>query len=523
MFHELNNLLTRTERQLNICKSHTQRDIFNKLSQQPNEKYKSGVLTKEEEKEKLTEPIISTYTIPTYFQTSLLLSSKRSHATNELETRKLIERELEPYINSIKKELEVIINNIRQELKEQTNLLINFKNFKDLSKENQLNIAHLENEIKLIKNNNVTNENSNKNYNDNPNVLVDLNFTKSEISELHKSLNDLKVKYELLKKELNQKDSALFQSQNLVIKDSETKLYRELNILKNQINETNNILHNREDNEKSIVKLREEFNVELNKIKNDIETIKEVDNNLRLTYNKESYEQINKKISMLENQITDYSKLNKNQLPDILNNINNDNIQLKLKVDALTREISDHVFKIQKLEMQQKPSDGIPEIQEAKISIDDIYKIKTDYNSKINKLSDSLNLSLNQLHSFKECQVKDNQIINSRLTNFSKQLEENNEKIKSLQNEIEIFDNNFEKIQSGFNQLERTLQKIEQIENKTNSMEQGMLGFIESIGIIREKMEEQFGGLAEWKKSLLESISENMNNLKNYCDKKLQK
>jgi chromosome segregation ATPase len=251
--------------------------------------------------------------------------------------------------------------------------------------------------------------------------------------------------------------------------------------------------------------------------------MKKVDNNLHLTYNKESYEQINKKISLLENQITDYLKLNKNQLPDILNNINNDNIQLKLKVDALTREISDHVFKIQKLEMQQKPSDGIPEIQEAKISMDDIYKIKTDYNSKINKLSDSLNLSLNQLHSFKECQVKDNQIINSRLTNFSKQLEENNEKIKSLQNEIEIFDNNFEKIQSGFNQLERTLQKIEQIENKTNSMEQGMLGFIESIGIIREKMEEQFGGLAEWKKSLLESISENMNNLKNYCDMKLQK
>ena len=54
-------------------------------------------------------------------------------------------------------------------------------------------------------------------------------------------------------------------------------------------------------------------------------------------------------------------------------------------------------------------------------------------------------------------------------------------------------------------------------------MEQGMVGFIESIGIIREKMEEQFGGLAEWKKSLLESISENMNNLKNYCDMKLQK
>ena len=233
MFHELNNLLTRTERQLNICKSQTQRDIFNKLSQTPNERYKSGVLTKEEEKQKLTDPTISTYTIPTYFQTSLLLSSKKSHTTNELETRKLIERELDPYINSIKKELEVIINNIRQELKEQTNILIDFKNFKDLLKENQVNIAHLENEIKLIKNNNVTNESSNNNYNDNPNFLVDLNFTKSEISELHKNLNDLKVKYELLKKELNQKDSALFQSQNLVIKDSETKLYRELNILKN--------------------------------------------------------------------------------------------------------------------------------------------------------------------------------------------------------------------------------------------------------------------------------------------------
>ena len=229
MFQELNNLLTRTERQLNINKNQTQRDIFNKLSQSQTVNYNSGLLIKEEEKEKLIDPNTSTCNIPTYFSTSHFLSTKKPQTTtNELETRKLIERELDPYINSIKKDLEVTVNKIRKELNEQSNLLNDFKNFKELSKENQLNISHLENEIKLIKNNNQNNKNSYDNCNDNSNVLIDLNFTKSEISELHKNLNDLRVKYDLLKNELQQKDSTLFQSQNLIIKESETILYREL-------------------------------------------------------------------------------------------------------------------------------------------------------------------------------------------------------------------------------------------------------------------------------------------------------
>ena len=130
MSEELNLLLSKIESQLE------QKGILNKkMSRSYNFTMKDN-LKKEMEQKILNE---------TTYKDEINKTNNNVNTSIEYETHKLIEKELEPYLNSIRKELKVTVQSIQSVIGEYTNNKDEIDSLKEIVSTNRETIAKIEN------------------------------------------------------------------------------------------------------------------------------------------------------------------------------------------------------------------------------------------------------------------------------------------------------------------------------------------------------------------------------------------
>lgn len=369
MSAELSNVLTKIESQLNQRGFNSQRNLYNNLSKFQNINYKPSFTNKTEGNEGKDTIVSNSFNNRTYgFNNSNFLSTRQPQLSQEQETRKLIEQELEPIV----KHFDESLYNIRKEFNEYKYMSNDIEDIKKFSNKNQLVISNLENEIALMKNSN--------NYRNSNN---DTEFLKNEINELNNRLNELNKKFEQLTLEIQQKDNMMTSNLTKVAKENEIKLNNELNTLKNQITTNKNSFNVFDNKQDDINELREDFKDEINKIYNTIQSVQEGKYKNVMNYNldNEVIEQFNKKMSALENQImqnntllnSNYVELN-NKIMEI-KNIQNQQLPIQILKSDDNSPISvqhDNHLNIEVVKLKQQIDNNTNQIKEFEKYFEDI-------------------------------------------------------------------------------------------------------------------------------------------------------
>jgi chromosome segregation ATPase len=369
MSAELSNVLTKIESQLNQRGFNSQRNLYNNLSKFQNINYKPSFTNKTEGNERKDTIVSNSFNNRTYgFNNSNFLSTRQPQLSQEQETRKLIEQELEPIV----KHFDESLYNIRKEFNEYKYMSNDIEDIKKFSNKNQLAISNLENEIALMKNSN--------NYRNSNN---DTEFLKNEINELNNRLNELNKKFEQLTLEIQQKDNMMTSNLTKVAKENEIKLNNELNTLKNRITTNKNSFNVFDNKQDDINELREDFKDEINKIYNTIQSVQEGKYKNVMNYNldNEVIEQFNKKMSALENQImqnntllnSNYVELN-NKIMEI-KNIQNQQLPIQILKNDDNSPISvqhDNHLNIEVVKLKQQIDNNTNQIKEFEKYFEDI-------------------------------------------------------------------------------------------------------------------------------------------------------
>ena len=234
--------------------------------------------------------------------------------TTDIETRKILEREMEPYLMQMKNELNAMMEKFRNEIDEKTNISEELSSIKEQElknkKDNEINFSNLEQKILDIKN--IINI-QDKKINDFQNNFNQLNRLNQAINkkadDLFINLNDLeKIKNKIL---------SLDASNDNIYKDIISNVEKIVNIRIDQL-------------EKNIDLIKEDNNI----IKNDLSQY-----NIKLEYLNSEDDKKNKIINNIDTNFINLSNqikninLNNNKNLNLINNleIKNNDVQQKLK------------------------------------------------------------------------------------------------------------------------------------------------------------------------------------------------
>ena len=243
MSEELNLLLSKIESQLE------QKGILNKkMSRSYNFTMKDN-LKKEMEQKILNE---------TTYKDEINKTNNNVNTSIEYETHKLIEKELEPYLNSIRKELKVTVQSIQSVIGEYTNNKDEIDSLKEIVSTNRETIAKIENDIQC--NRKIMKGDINR-------MSSEIKKKNTEIVELRKSNKELKLKCEELQQSIfninenSERDEKIRKSEETMVnnmKKLEKSMNQNLAKLATNVKQTN-----------------EELNNEIKLIKDEINDIKE--------------------------------------------------------------------------------------------------------------------------------------------------------------------------------------------------------------------------------------------------------
>ena len=442
MSTELNMVLSRIEQQLKDKGMHFHQDNHDHSTQhlsQLNNKYS---FNNEDDDQSKYYYECNNNKYNSFLSKSFSLSNNQQlllQNVNEIEARKLIEQELQPYIQSIKKEIDINMNKLRQEFKEQTHLSFDYKSFKDTISQNRKNISKLENELKILNTTNSLNNITMKSkckckckqqqqqLNDNTtSINLELSVCKLEIKEINKRLNELNVKYEKLNRDVQEKDTLALQTQVTLNKETEDKLYKEINILKTNMNK--HINNNNNNNDSIINKVESTFNV-----------------------NNVLFEELNDKVKGIEQQVGEMNNKMKSQMEVVM----------------------------KKFEEQKN-----------------VVKEEDNVN-KEEERCEGLQKEMNELMLFKDNQEKYNDIFQQSLMKLVNQTEQYNKEVKILASERVAYEGNFDNIQQGFDKLNNVVYKVGVVESKMNTLEEVIRQITQNIEALRQQTGEQFEEIDE--------------------------
>ena len=463
-----------------------------------------------------------------------MTSSEKMDKIN-MEAKKIIEREMEPYLSLMKKELNLVLekyNKDFQKKNEEINDLLNMKNAIELIKKENINNNNTLTE-KLLKSDENMNQleqkinNMNSDINkfnqlfsiqlDNSSIIPNLN---NDIDKIKQNLNfqEINIKALFSEQKSNTEQSIIQKFNECMNKINNMK--EENDALKNKIGELNNTIrimknNDLEKNEEQMNQLND--NIELKKLisqlklevenkENKIKNLEDFFNN-----NKKKIEQVNKNVEIAFSNInTEHLSIIKlaTELKNIMNNIQKieDTIEnsiykkdlLDIKLEKINEQIESQNENIK--EANVKMNENISE-RNNKLSFDfnkkfEEYKkyFENHYdeiegriisiNNKISEISTTmqthplLNMNNNEIITlkFKENQIKFNDI-------FKKALEEIKSEMKFISKNEDINKNNFILFKQNFDNINEEINNIkaypdliskikEELNNKMNLLEQ---------------------------------------------------
>lgn len=363
--------------------------------------------------------------------------------SNEYETRKIIERELEPYVNSIKKELKVQLDSFQKDADVIKRSQSELSSLKEIAMSNKKNIIKLQSERDIS-------------INDIKSDVIKLNEEmkqkNDEIFDIQKGIQDLVMKNEEIKAtiEVSKDNKDNNDEVDEKIKKSEEKMINAIKEIEKNCNK--NLLQMGNFFKQSVDETK---NVLLS-MKNEISSIKEESNNLNV--------EIEKKIESISENIKSVKQSNETAINDINNKIKELTEEIKTKRND--KEISEIKEEIAKINQE------IKEIKESKRnSIDVISSFPIANNDDINTINtklDNLSIRVDQF---------DNKV--STQTNISSKLNDINKSYNSLKSKIETNTTTITELNSrlltateNFNSFKSKLNSLDSyvstLENKIN-------------------------------------------------------
>ena len=420
----------------------------------------------------------------------------------DIETKRIFEREMNPYLAQMKKELNLIIEKFRNELEQKSNLFNEISLIKELTLKNksndEMNFSNLENKILNLKDSIVSQNNRIKFFENN---LIDIN-------NKNKIFNERMDDYENQMHNL-EKISNLYSSNENVEKGINDRIETMINLKLDQIFKKidlinqDNLLNKKElaNNENKIKMLNmdnDERNLRLNDIDNYFNKIQNQMNMINLNNNKnlnlfnkfeaknkefqQHFNSIEEKILKLNDNLNNTSvdiraqkdliNSNRQKLLNIDNSISfvkNENSMLDTKITDLDLKLKSQEGKIDKNKSELNDTfsrinnnyykDLITKINKSKDLLEDM---TNNYDMEISKLKEEIDLikknnpflngNENERLSFlfKKHQIESNEIFKKQIDMLIK----DNEILKKMNST-----DNFKKIEKNFKNISIELNK----------------------------------------------------------------
>ena len=526
MSEELNLLLSKIESQLE------QKGILNKkMSRSYNFTMKDN-LKKEMEQKILNE---------TTYKDEINKTNNNVNTSIEYETHKLIEKELEPYLNSIRKELKVTVQSIQSVIGEYTNNKDEIDSLKEIVSTNRETIAKIENDIQC--NRKIMKGDINR-------MSSEIKKKNTEIVELRKSNKELKLKCEELQQSIfninenSERDEKIRKSEETMVnnmKKLEKSMNQNLAKLATNVKQTNEELNN----EIKLIKdeindIKEEHENKLQEIESTIQLLKEEENN------NEEVEDLKNKLNALLKEF----ELYKDDVPSVDNKIDEDIINAKLKSindklssntkdistlnDTLTtlseinKEFATSVSSLEErlLKVEQNPQNSKrtttnnKEIEELQEKLKEICSTLNESNTQFISQLTTINNSLNE---FREHQLEANEINEKTIVCLGDQMVSLLKVIKALESNKEETDENFEEIQNGFDKVENIIIKVPKIEKDYLLLNEFIVELTKKYQELNIKIDTGLNNVTEWESGLVENITNKMNEIIDDYEKKIMK
>ena len=414
--------------------------------------------------------------------------------SNEYETRKLIERELEPYVNSIKKELKVQLDSFQKD----ADVIKSTKS--ELSSLKEIVISNKKDIIKL--------QSARDTYDIKSDVIKlseEMKQKKEEIFDLRKGIQDLLMKNEEIKATIEVRKETKDNNDEVdeKIKQSEAKMINAIKEIEKNCNK--NLLQMGNFFKQSVDETK---NVLLS-MKNEIENIKEK--------SKQSNIEIEKRIENIQNNIKSVKESNETAIKDINKKINELSEEIKSKSND--KEINDIKEEIAKINQE------IKEIKESKRnSIDMISSLPIANNDDINTINtklDNLTIRIDQFDS----KVSNQTLISSKLNDINQsynslksQIDTNTTTITELNSQLLTAKDNYNLFKSKLDAL--TL-NVSTLENQIN-VHQNEETSSKEIDEIKIKIKEIVDTIEEVNKKYNEEMSKVNSVFIEFKEKQLQ-
>ena len=414
--------------------------------------------------------------------------------SNEYETRKLIERELEPYVNSIKKELKVQLDSFQKD----ADVIKSTKS--ELSSLKEIVISNKKEIIKL--------QSARDTYDIKSDVIKlseEMKQKNEEIFDLRKGIQDLLMKNEEIKATIEVRKETKDNNDEVdeKIKQSEAKMINAIKEIEKNCNK--NLLQMGNFFKQSVDETK---NVLLS-MKNEIENIKEK--------SKQSNIEIEKRIENIQNNIKSVKESNETAIKDINKKINELSEEIKSKSND--KEINDIKEEIAKINQE------IKEIKESKRnSIDMISSLPIANNDDINIINtklDNLSIRIDQFDS----KISNQTLISSKLNDINQsynslksQIDTNTTTITELNSQLLTAKDNYNLFKSKLDAL--TL-NVSTLENQIN-VHQNEETSSKEIDEIKIKIKEIVDTIEEVNKKYNEEMSKVNSVFIEFKEKQLQ-
>ena len=414
--------------------------------------------------------------------------------SNEYETRKLIERELEPYVNSIKKELKVQLDSFQKDA--------------DVIKSTQSELSSLKEIVISNKKEIIKLQSARDTYDIKSDVIKlseEMKQKNEEIFDLRKGIQDLLMKNEEIKATIEVRKETKDNNDEVdeKIKQSEAKMINAIKEIEKNCNK--NLLQMGNFFKQSVDETK---NVLLS-MKNEIENIKEK--------SKQSNIEIEKRIENIQNNIKSVKESNETAIKDINKKINELSEEIKSKSND--KEINDIKEEIAKINQE------IKEIKESKRnSIDMISSLPIANNDDINTINtklDNLSIRIDQFDS----KVSNQTLISSKLNDINQsynslksQIDTNTTTITELNSQLLTAKDNYNLFKSKLDAL--TL-NVSTLENQIN-VHQNEETSSKEIDEIKIKIKEIVDTIEEVNKKYNEEMSKVNSVFIEFKEKQLQ-
>ena len=353
-------------------------------------------------------------------------------ATKEFEVRKLIEHELEPYLQNIRLELKNTIEDFKKEFQNLNDEKKEIENMKNIIRENNQFISKIDNDFQYLKNDN------NEKYNYLKSQIENKN--NNMIKELNKNLNELNSNFNNFKSE---KNSVILYLQNEITKlnnknkDLENKIN---NFIEYQVPRESNVYNEKSINEEKLNNLQNEIQNQVNDV---LKNLTDLINNIRISLENFKNEQV---------KSNDISGQMFNALITEINNIKRSNISYYKDNEENIDQIEEYINKIAFEEIpniQKNIGKLIIELNNNNIKLNEEMQKGFDENSKWQKeLVENIQNKLNEItenydNRFRQTLSLNDHMINTlNNENVTREIENIKKKIIDLENKINNNNNN---------------------------------------------------------------------------------